>query len=108
VEASTHASVLLVVGSLVLFWVGMLGLLWRRSLVGMLVGVLFGWLSVLVAGIAAIGLQTEPAVAARGATFVLCAALVCALQVALGLAIVVSRIARRGTLDAQGAGLLEG
>ena len=107
-EAPSDASVLLVLGSLVLFWVGMLGLLWRRSLVGMLVGVLFGWLSVFVAGVAAIGFQTQPSVAARGATFVLCVALVCALQIALGLAIVVSRIARRGTLDAQDAGLLEG
>jgi NADH:ubiquinone oxidoreductase subunit K len=107
-ETSTDASVLLVVGSLVLFWVGMLGLLWRRSLVGMLVGVLFSWLSVTVAGVAAISFQTQPSIAVRGAIFVLCAALVCALQIALGLAIVVSRIARRGTLDAQDAGLLEG
>ena len=58
--AWTDASVLLVLGSLALFWVGMLGLLWRRSLVGMLVGVLFGWLSVTVAGVAAIGFQTQP------------------------------------------------
>ena len=107
-EASTDASVLLVLGSLVLFWIGMLGLLWRRSLVGMLVGVLFGWLSVTLAGVAASGFQTQPPVAVRGAIFVLCVALVCALQIALGLAIVVSRIARRGTLDAQDAGLLEG
>ena len=38
----------LVMGGLGLFWVAMLGLLWRRSLIGMLVGVLFGWLSVVV------------------------------------------------------------
>ena len=42
---------LLVVGALMLFWVGMLGLLWRRSLVGMLVGLLFAWISVALAGI---------------------------------------------------------
>lgn len=107
-EALRDGAVLLVIGSLALFWVGMLGLLWRRSLVGMLVGVLFGWLSVAVAGIAASLFQTDPSAAVRGATFVLCAALAGALQIALGLAVVVSRIARRGTLDAQDAGLLEG
>jgi NADH:ubiquinone oxidoreductase subunit K len=99
---------LLVVAALALFWVGMLGLLWRRSLVGMLVGVLFGWISVAVAGIGFIGFRHEAIEVAGGAAFVLCAALVCALEVALGLAIVVARIARRGTLDAQDAGLLEG
>lgn len=99
---------LLMIGALALFWVGMLGLLWRRSLVGMLVGVLFGWLSVAVAGIAYVGLQTQPENQVGGATFVLCTALVGVIQIALGLAIIVSRIARRGTLDAQDAGLLEG
>lgn len=99
---------LLILGALALFWIGMLGLLWRRSLVGMLVGVLFGWLSVAVAGIGFIGFQQTATAVVEGAIFVLCAVLVCALQVAFGLAIVVARIARRGTLDAQDAGLLEG
>jgi len=99
---------MLILGALSFFWIGMLGLLWRRSLVGMLVGVLFGWLSVSVAGIAFLALQSEAQGAVGGAVFVLCAALVCGLQVALGLAIVVARVARRGTLDAQDAGLLEG
>ena len=34
----------IVMGGLAFFWVAMLGLLWRRSLIGMLLGVLFGWL----------------------------------------------------------------
>jgi NADH-quinone oxidoreductase subunit K len=99
---------LLVVAALALFWLGMLGLLWRRSLIGMLVGVLFGWLSVTLAAIGFVGFQHDASGAVGGAVFVLCAELVCALQVALGLAIVVARIARHGTLDAQDAGLLEG
>ena len=105
---SANSASLLVVGAMALFWVGMLGLLWRRSLVGMLVGVLFGWLSVAVAGIGFIGQRESALESAGGGAFVLCAALVCALQVALGLAIVVARISRRGTLDVQDAGLLEG
>lgn len=108
VELLSHPAALLVIGAAALFWVGMLGLLWRRSLVGMLVGVLFGWLSVAVAGLASIGFRPQPEASAPGAVFVLCVALVGALQIALGLAIIVSRIARHGTLDAQDAGLLEG
>ena len=42
----------LVVASLMLFWVGMLGLLWRRSLVGMLVGLLFASLVAVSAALA--------------------------------------------------------
>jgi NADH:ubiquinone oxidoreductase subunit K len=99
---------LLVVGALALFWVGMLGLLWRRSLVGMLIGVLFGWLSVAIGGVGFIGFRTASGEIAGGGAFVLCAALVCALQLALGLSILVARIGRRGTLDAQDAELLEG
>jgi len=106
--ALNESTGLLMIGALALFWIGMLGLLWRRSLVGMLVGVLFGWLSVAVAGIAFVGFRMEESDQASGATFVLCATIVCAIQVALGLSIIVSRIARRGTLDAQDAGLLEG
>jgi NADH:ubiquinone oxidoreductase subunit K len=107
-EVLKESASLLVVAALALFWIGMLGLLWRRSLIGMLVGVLFGWLSVTLAAIGFIGFQSDAVGVAGGAALVLCAALVCALQVALGLAIVVARIARRGTLDAQDAGLLEG
>ena len=107
-DALNESPVLLVLGAIGLFWVGMLGLLWRRSLVGMLVGVLFGWLSVAVSGLAFIGFREEASSAVSGAAFVLCVSLVCAFQVALGLAIVVSRIARHGTLDAEDAGLLEG
>ena len=42
---------LLVIGAVGLFWIGMLGLLWRRSLVGMLVGLLFAWISVAMGAI---------------------------------------------------------
>ena len=105
---SGEASGMLVAAALALFWVGMLGLLWRRSLIGMLVGVLFGWLSVALAAIGFVGFQVDPDAAVRGSALVLCIGLVCALQIVTGLAIVVARIARRGTLDAQDAGLLEG
>ena len=46
------STVMLIVGALALFWVAMLGLLWRRSLIGMLVGVLYGWLSVVLSAMA--------------------------------------------------------
>lgn len=99
----------IVVGALMLFWVGMLGLLWRRSLVGMLVGLLFAWTSV---GLAGIGFSTlrgsDDAAAAAGGVFVLSAVVLGATQIAVGLGIVVARIKRRGTLDADDAGLLEG
>ena len=68
-----HAG-LIVVGALMLFWVGMLGLLWRRSLVGMLVGLLFAWVSVGLAGIGFVALHAEGEAHASGAVFVLCAA----------------------------------
>ena len=97
---------LFVVAGLGLFWVGMLGLLWRRSLIGMLVGVVFGWLSVALCGVGAALLRAGDS--GGGAGLVFAAALVCGLQVALGLSIVVARVARRGSLDAQEAGLLEG
>ena len=99
---------LLVIAAVALFWVGMLGLLWRRSLVGMLVGLLFAWISV---GMAAIGfafLQGDPAKVSSGGALVFCVSVVCCLQVTTGLAIVVARIRRHGTLDANDAGLLEG
>ncbi len=101
-------SFVLVAGGLALFWVAMLGLLWRRSLVGMLVGVLFGWLSVVVAAVGFSLARIDATESETGAVFVLLAALISGLQVALGLSIVIARVSRRGTLDAQDAGLLEG
>lgn len=99
---------LLMSGAAVLFWIGMLGLLWRRSLVGMLVGLLFAWISVAMAAIGFVVLQGDPENAAAGGAFVLCVLVLCCLQTATGLSIVVARIRRRGTLDADDAGLLEG
>lgn len=124
----------LVAGGVALFWVAMLGLLWRRSLVGMLVGLVFGWVSVALVTLGFVGLQAEggavtgaavgaaavgdAAVAvsvgsvvgarALGSVLVVCVVLLGGLQVAVGLAVVVARIERRGTLDADDAGLLEG
>jgi len=110
----------LVVGGVALFWVAMLGLLWRRSLVGMLVGLVFGWVAVALATLGFVGLQADGgttagvgagAVAeapALGSVLAICVVLLGGLQVAVGLAVVVARIERRGTLDADDAGLLEG
>lgn len=108
VESQIGSHGLLVIGGMALFWIGMLGLLWRRSLVGMLVGIFFGWLSVTLVGVGFLGLRVTPVEVSGGAVFVLCVALICAMQIAMGLSIVVARIARRGTLDAQDAELLEG
>jgi NADH:ubiquinone oxidoreductase subunit K len=106
-----------VIAAIALFWVGMLGLLWRRSLLGMLVGLLFAWVSV---AMAAIGFSRMRAVAVSGESgvnvfdetsggvLVLCVAVLGCLQIAVGLSIVVARIKRSGTLDADDAGLLEG
>ena len=91
-----------------LFWVGMLGLLWRRSLVGMLVGLLYAWISVGLAGIGFSSLRGTETSAASGGTLVLCSLILGSIQIAVGLGIVVARIKRRGTLDADDAGLLEG
>jgi NADH:ubiquinone oxidoreductase subunit K len=99
---------LLVSGAVVLFWIGMLGLLWRRSLVGMLVGLLFAWISVAMAAIGFAVLQGDPLKGAAGGALVLCVSVLFCLQTAIGLSIVVARIRRRGTLDADDAGLLEG
>ena len=98
----------LVVAAIALFWIGMLGLLWRRSLVGMLLGLLFGWLSVALGSIGFAGLQSEVGERSEGGVLVLCVVVLGSLQVAVGLGIVVARIRRRGTLDADDAGLLEG
>jgi NADH:ubiquinone oxidoreductase subunit K len=92
----------------VLFWIGMLGLLWRRSLVGMLVGILFAWVSV---AIAAIGFSVSSDTgqgSALGGVLVLCVSAIACMQLAVGMGIVVARIRRRGSLDADDAGLLEG
>lgn len=99
---------LTVIGGLMLFWVGMLGLLWRRSLIGMLVGLLFAWISVGLAGIGFAMLRDGGTASASGAVFVLCASILGGIQIAVGLGIVFARIKSRGTLDADDAGLLEG
>lgn len=103
-----NLSAYLVVGAAALFWIGMIGLLWRRSLVGMMVGVLFAWISVAVSVLGFIGMHVDLETAALGGTLVLCVLILCSLQIAVGLSIVVARIRRRGTLDADDAGLLEG
>ena len=105
---ATSAAGWLVIAGLALFWVGLLGLLWRRSLVGMLIGLLIAWVAVAVTTIGFAGLQDNAGAAASGGALVLCGALLGCIQIAVGLAIVVARIARRGTLDADDAGLLEG
>ena len=74
----------------------------------MLVGVLFGWLSVGVVGVGWLSARSAEASPGEGAILLVVFALVGLLQVALGLAIVVARVVRRGTLDVQDAGLLEG
>jgi NADH:ubiquinone oxidoreductase subunit K len=107
-DTEMGAAGLIVVGALMLFWVGMLGLLWRRSLVGMLVGLLFAWISVALASIGFAALRGSEEAYASGGVFVLCAAILGGIQIAVGLGIVVARIKRRGTLDADDAGLLEG
>ena len=104
----SDAPALLLMAAIVLFWIGMLGLLWRRSLVGMLVGLLFAWISVAVGGIAFSLLQKNVESEIGGSVLVLCIAFVSCLQIAVGLSIIVARIERRGTLDADDAGLLEG
>ena len=106
--AQMTTPLLFIMGGLALFWVAMLGLLWRRSLVGMLVGILFGWISVVVAAVGFIVSRSDLEGSQVGAVLILLAALISGLQVALGLSIVVARVARRGTLDTQDAGLLEG
>ncbi len=107
------------IGAIALFWIGMLGLLWRRSLVGMLIGLAFAWISVGIGAIgfvvlrAGTGLRSvetlESAVpSAAGGALVVCIGAIGCLQVATGLALVAARIRRRGTLDADDAALLEG
>ncbi len=107
-DLENGSAAFLVIGAIALFWIGMLGLLWRRSLVGMLLGLLFAWTSVSIAAIGFVVLQGDPANAAAGGALVLCVSVLCCMQVTAGLSIVVARIRRRGTLDADDAGLLEG
>lgn len=106
-QLSPEAQWLFLAG-LALFWIGQLGLLWRRSLIGMLSGVLFGWLSVVLVVAGIVRSAPDEAFFAQGALIIFCAVLVGALQVILGLSIVVARISRSGSLDAEDAGLLEG
>jgi len=98
----------LVFGALALFWVGLLGLVLRRSLVGMLVGLGFAWASVAGLGIAVGLFQADSEAAVRAGGFALCAAIAGCLQVAVGLALVFARVRRRGSIDAEEARLLEG
>lgn len=98
----------LVLGALGLFWIGLLGLVLRRSLVGMLVGLGFAWASVAAIAIA-FGLLAEDADrAAAAGGLAVCASIVGCLQVVVGLALVFARVGRRGSIDAEDARLLEG
>ena len=107
-EFETAPAGILVSAAIALFWIGMLGLLWRRSLVGMLLGLLFSWVSVALAAIGFTTLQGDGPAAAAGGGLVICVSVLCCMQLATGVSIVVARIRRRGTLDADDAGLLEG
>lgn len=107
-EPGADVVAILVTGAAVLFWIGMLGLLWRRSLVGMLIGILFAWISVAVASIGFGFSAGDGESSARGGILVLCVSVIACMQIAIGLGIVVARIRRRGSLDADDAGLLEG
>ncbi len=98
----------LVFGALGLFWVGLLGLVWRRSFVGMLVGLGFAWTSVAGIALAFALLQPDVDRAAQAGGLALCAAIVGCLQLGVGVALVFARVGRRGTIDAEEARLLEG
>ena len=106
--SESQGIVWIVFGALALFWIGLLGIVWRRSFVGMLVGLGFAWTS--VAGLAlAIGLlQADPMRGAPAGGLALCAVIVGSLQVGVGLALVHARVSRRGSIDAEEARLLEG
>lgn len=94
--------------ALALFAIGLLGLVVRRSFVGMLVGLGFAWGAVgLLALVFALRGATAEGVGRAGG-LALCIAVVGVLQIAVGLALVVARVARRGSLDAEEARLLEG
>ena len=65
----------IVMGGLAFFWVAMLGLLWRRSLIGMLVGVLFGWLSAVVVGVGWMAARSSETTPGEGAVLLVVFAL---------------------------------
>ena len=98
----------LVIGALGFFWIGLLGLVWRRSFVGMLVGLGFAWTSVAGLALAVALLQPEAEGGARAGGLALCAAIVGCLQLGVGVALVFARVGRRGSIDADEARLLEG
>lgn len=93
---------------LALFWVGLLGLFVRRSLVGMLIGLGFAWSAIVLTAIAFALATRDPDPAAVGGAIALSAAIVGCLEVAVGLALVTARVRRRGSIDAEEARLLEG
>ncbi|MFO0691216.1 MAG: NADH-quinone oxidoreductase subunit K [Myxococcota bacterium] len=98
----------LVFAALALFWIGLLGLVLRRSLVGMLVGLGLAWASVAALAIGFGLLSGDAASAVEAGGLALCAAIVGCLQVVVGLALVFARVARKGSIDAEEAKLLEG
>lgn len=98
----------LVPGALALFWIGLCGLVLRRSFVAMLIGLGFAWASVALAAIGFGLLSGDAGRAASAGALALCAGVVGCLQVAVGLALVFARVTRRGSIDAEEARLLEG
>ncbi len=74
----------------------------------MLVGILFAWISVAMIAIGFTFSERGAAGSALGGVLVLCVSAVACMQLAIGVGIVVARIRRRGSLDADDAGLLEG
>jgi NADH:ubiquinone oxidoreductase subunit K len=98
----------ILIASLALFWIGLLGLFWRRSLVGLLVGLGFAWASVSGLALAAGLLQVDAGRAVGAGALAVCAAIVGCLQLAVGLGVVFARVGRRGSIDVEEARLLEG
>jgi NADH:ubiquinone oxidoreductase subunit K len=98
----------LMLGSLALAWIGLLGLVLRRSLVGLIVGLAFAWASVAGLAIAAAVSSADESAAVSAGGLALSAAIVGCLEIAVGLALVVARVSRRGTIDVEEARLLEG
>lgn len=106
--AALDAPAWLVLASLALAWIGLLGLVLRRSLVGLLVGLAFAWTSVAGLAIAAAVSNADASSAVSAGGLALSAAIVGCLEIAVGLALVVARVSRRGTIDVEEARLLEG
>lgn len=107
-SAVIPAQAWLFAAALALLAIGLAGLVVRRSFVGMLVGLGLAWVSVGALALVFALFAGGEAQAAVGGGLALCTALVCVLQIAVGLALVVARIARRGSLDTEDARLLEG